>query len=145
MKRRESQTYLFLKILYCYYLHRTERNFCRSGYGGLLKCEPWLHIPSDSRAVPAQRPCHLYPGRAMVAPTASWKAVSAGEAVQGNDYSLVFTVRELGSIRITQQVKNSEAALFPYSIELNCDLVGIKGLDGFQNPLRNITEGKGSE
>lgn len=111
--------------------HRAESNSCpslRTDHGGLLNVNNssiFLEIQKQTQ-LRAPTICHLSPALSLQAKlrwdsaaAAICKGVSGG-AMQKDDYSLVFTTRELGSIWISQQVKNPEEALFLHGAYLNC-------------------------
>lgn len=116
----------FLFLLFFFSLEQREilnsYPLCRTNHGGLLNVShsSVFSVSQEQTQLRAPAICHLSPALSLQAElwwdraaAASCRAVS-GEAMQKGDYSLLFTIRELGSIWISQQAKNSEEALFPH-------------------------------
>lgn len=112
----------------CFSSHKAERNSCtsrRTDRGGLLNANHSSVFSEIQEQTQLRAPtiCHLSPALSLQAElrwgsaaAATCKAMSGeGEAMQKDDYSLVFTIRELGSFWISQQVNNLEEALFPHN------------------------------
>lgn len=95
---------------------------CRTAHGGLLnRIHSFVFsVIQEQAQLRAPAICHLSPALSLQAELWWGSAAAAtcragsGEAMQKGDYSLLFTMRELGSIWISQQVRNSEEPLFPH-------------------------------